>query len=713
MPKATKTPDRPVLDAALCYAARGWQVFPARFVGDTKKSHKSAKLSNGHAWGKTTDAGEVRRDFERWPHAGIGIATGAETGFFVVETDTIEGHDVDGAASLRALEADHGALPNTLMAESPTGSVHRYFKHPGGDTKITKSTLGPGVDVKGDGGMVIAPPSLRPGKGAYKWLNSNIIADAPNWLLKLLTTNEAAPTPNENKEAEIERVIAALAIIPNGDDIDRAAWVDVGQATFAATRGSDDGFAAFDAWSRPHKTYNARKTVVAWKSFKPKSIGAGKLFYLAKQAWPGWQDDPQADAVITKFARTLPEQRGEGQTEGEGEGEGATAGVGAERPASGQKSRDPNTMMDDPLIFHGDADYEPPRWLVHERIPETGVGLLAGQFGMFKTFHAIDLVGAIVTEHEWLGRPVCRRGGVLFIAAEGAYDLPRRLSGLIKDKIEPQLKQSASTLIDPQRLPIAWKSKCLPLVSKDNAALPELVKVAAEAQAQFNTRFNLELVLIVFDTMAAVAGWEDENDNAQAQRAMTVLHKLSMATGAFVIAVDHYGKNPLGGARGASAREASADVVLASLGDRDEDGQVSDTRLTLRKARSGPSGLVFPFETRMVELGFDDYDRPVTTLTIDWDVERSEPDKPKGQSLTLLEQVMTELVTKSGETNGGVQTVARPAVRAAFQDAYRKSKPDANTRAVNEAFRRALEQATHNKTVEGNAECLWLAAPNY
>ena len=367
----------------------------------------------------------------------------------------------------------------------------------------------------------------------------------------------------------------------------------------------------------------------------------------------------------------------------------------------------------DALIFHGDADYEPPRWLIHERIPETGVGLLAGQFGMFKTFHAIDLVGAIVTEHEWLGRPVCRRGGVLFIAAEGAYDLPRRLAGLIKDKIEPQLKQSASTLIDPQRLPIAWKSRCLPLLSKDNTALDELIRITGDAQAQFKERFGLELVLIVFDTMAAVAGWKDENDNAEAQRAMTVLHQLSMATGAFVIAVDHYGKNPQGGARGASAREASADVVLAALGNREDDGQVSDTRLALRKARSGPSGLVFPFEMRTVELGTDDYDRPVTTLTINWDVERAEPDKPKAQSLTLLEQVMTELVTKTGETNGGVMLLPEPTVRTAFRNAYRQMKPDTSSKAAKEAFRRAVEAAKKSGALENDETNLWLTTPTF
>src|SRR4051794_4018165 len=110
--------------AALDYAARGWHVFPA--PPGKKKSYKSAKYSNGRRWGATTDADEIRRDFERWPDANVGIATGVDSGIFVVETDTITGHGVDGEASLRELQATHGPLPETREAESPSGSRHRY-----------------------------------------------------------------------------------------------------------------------------------------------------------------------------------------------------------------------------------------------------------------------------------------------------------------------------------------------------------------------------------------------------------------------------------------------------------------------------------------------------------------------------------------------------------------------------------------------------------
>lgn len=141
-----------VCAAAIAYAERGWWVFPAHSTGQ-KKSHKAAKYSNGQPWGRTIDPDEITRDFAKWPKANVGIVTGVDSKIFVVEADTPEGHDVDGIASLRALEAKHGALPKTLMAESPTGSQHYYFNWPSAGTKIVNSSseIGPGIDVRGSG----------------------------------------------------------------------------------------------------------------------------------------------------------------------------------------------------------------------------------------------------------------------------------------------------------------------------------------------------------------------------------------------------------------------------------------------------------------------------------------------------------------------------------------------------------------------------------
>jgi Bifunctional DNA primase/polymerase, N-terminal len=169
------TPDPPMLTARLNYASRGWPTFPAPDDG-SKRSEKSGERSKSRSkiygplmrWDATTTEQLIRNDFKKWPDQNIGIVTGPESGVFVLETDTKEhGDDVNGEAALKAWEAEHGALPETLEAESPSKSRHRFFNHPGLGIKI-KNVAGvlDGVDVRGNGGMVLAAPSYRPPKAA-------------------------------------------------------------------------------------------------------------------------------------------------------------------------------------------------------------------------------------------------------------------------------------------------------------------------------------------------------------------------------------------------------------------------------------------------------------------------------------------------------------------------------------------------------------------
>jgi hypothetical protein len=309
------------LSAALAYASRGWHVFPAFIDGPTKKSHKSAAFSGGRNWGKTTDPEEIKRDFARWPDC-VGIATGAESGIWVVEADTKEGHDVDGVASLRALEEKHGPLPETLMAMSPSGSVHRYFKYPKDrEIRNTTSRIAPGVDVRGEGGMVIAPPSVR-SDGSYVWLNNARTADAPEWLVESAIAasggsgNGRERAPSEEQQADPSRVAAALAVIPN-DDLDWESWNRIGMATYAATGGSTAGFAAFDAFSQKSQKYDAATTIERWHHYSkhsPDRIGAGTIFYLADEASPGWEAEALAGLKVAtneEFAAYLGIDLGE------------------------------------------------------------------------------------------------------------------------------------------------------------------------------------------------------------------------------------------------------------------------------------------------------------------------------------------------------------------------------------------------------------------
>jgi len=103
--------------------------------------------------------------------------------------------------------------------------------------------------------------------------------------------------------------------------------------------------------------------------------------------------------------------------------------------------------------------------------------------------------------------------------------------------------------------------------------------------------------------MSSAAGWDNENDAAQVQIVMNHLADISKATGAFVLAVDHFGKDISAGTRGSVVKEASADVILATLGERDEESNgVLDLRLKVRKQRSAPEGETYPFVAHTVNM---------------------------------------------------------------------------------------------------------------
>ncbi len=299
----------PALEAVLDYAAGfGWKTFPANLEDGAKKSYLSKKHAvGGENWGQTNDPKQLVINFSRrkWRlKCGVGLPTGIGNHVFIVETDTKKvGHRHDGAASLAELEAKHGALPATRMAMSPSGSVHHYFTHPGDGIKVwcSDSRLGPGIDVKGDGGMVIAPPSVRR-DGAYVWLNDLPIAPAPDWLLALVTTPTRAGgvgtrlcRPFDGKaETDAVELADVMNFIPN-EEFSWKYWADFGLRIFKVSGGGAWGFEIFDAWSQqcpkwfdPKKKmevgYDKAYTRQRWEEMKgtpPDRTGMAKLRKIA------------------------------------------------------------------------------------------------------------------------------------------------------------------------------------------------------------------------------------------------------------------------------------------------------------------------------------------------------------------------------------------------------------------------------------------------
>jgi hypothetical protein len=289
-----------VPEAALLYGELfGWVVFPA--PPGSKKSYKSAKYSNGHRWGATNKPAVIQRDFKRWPKANLGIPTGVENGFWVLEADTPEGHDVDGIASLRALERKHGRLPKTLMAISPSGSLHYYFRWPKGELIVcnSASVVAPGVDVRGEGGMVLALPSVKEGVGRYRFLNWGTAgAYAPKWLLDLVIrkpvkeATAGASLRSYDPNVDVDMIKFALSVIQQvcaaSGRWPYTVWFEIGCALHFEL--GDEGFAIFDAWSRVSPTYNAARCAAKWRECaKINTFTIGTIFYYAELASPGWR----------------------------------------------------------------------------------------------------------------------------------------------------------------------------------------------------------------------------------------------------------------------------------------------------------------------------------------------------------------------------------------------------------------------------------------
>jgi hypothetical protein len=159
----------PLGQQALKWASMGFKVFPLRPRGKepmTKHGFKDA----------TDDEDEIRQRWTQSPNANIGLPTGHQNRIFVVDPDGTEGERL-----LALVEKKFGKLPPTAEAMTGRGR-HLFFQLPEGCERVP-SGKGDGLDIKADGGYVVAPSSIHPNGKTYKWNEESLeqFAEAPQW----------------------------------------------------------------------------------------------------------------------------------------------------------------------------------------------------------------------------------------------------------------------------------------------------------------------------------------------------------------------------------------------------------------------------------------------------------------------------------------------------------------------------------------------------
>jgi len=351
------------------------------------------------------------------------------------------------------------------------------------------------------------------------------------------------------------------------------------------------------------------------------------------------------------------------------------------------------------LQFIGeDRAYIPKPELVRDTMPRTGVGFFGGQSGALKSFFGIHAATCLMTGEPLAGREIERTGGVVYFAAEG------------EGTIEGRLKA--------RRMQLEYPGEILPMhlltsfgAVADTAAYAALEARLKEAAEHIRGRFDVPLVAVIVDTVAA-AGMipeDKENDQGAWQKVFDALKPISTRLDCLIILVHHAGKVASAGLRGSSNARAGADFALMLACDRDEiTGDTANHFLHLAKTRDAPEGPIAAIQKRVVEIGARDDGSPITTLVLDFDTQgrasakKREPSVAEKTFLIAFDEASashSESVHVHGDLSAPViLAVGLERIRTEFDLRYVASQGDPKKRAdlIRKQFRAALSKVTES-----------------
>ena len=632
----------------------------------------------------TRDPETIRRSFRN--AAMIGIPTGETSGFFVLDLDC-----KNGAQGLEWLAAHESRLPQTRRHRTRSGGVHLLFTMPPGRAiRNSASKVGPGVDVRGTGGYIIAPPS-----DGYDVVDHAIIAEAPAWLLDLIDPPAAPAQPIAPRQPSLPRqsgdgtrygmqaldnecqAILSAADGAKHDTLNRAAF-SIGGLVAAGELAEGPAL---------HALASALAGIASRCEDYPaaqKTLGAA---FRAGMAKPRQAPAPMIRRTIVEEYQPRPEPppRDQAPEHWSAEPDPEPDAPQVERVAPDA----PGTGL--PLVYF--QDVEPAlsgEDFLEGVLIRAAMSVFYGPSNCGKTFFACDLALHVAYGKAWNGREVTQ-GGVIYCAMEGAHGIRNRVTawarhyGIEGAPIPFAIIPVALNLQDPEA---------------DTSRLIEAIETAAAKMGQ-------PVALVVMDTLSRAMAGGNENSPEDMGALVMNSDRIRQATGAHVAWIHHSGKDQAQGARGHSLLRAATDTEIEIS--RLDSNSPSVARVT--KQRELEIDGVWTFSLDRVELGTNHRGKPVTSCIVtpaETMAQEARAGLTNGEAMALriLHDVMASQPVQPPyqAAQAGVQCAAsKRAWREAF---FARSTADSHE-AKKKAFNRAAEGLSQKAKIGVHHDLVW------
>lgn len=553
----TKAPKGQVSDnrrAALALAAEGWHVIP---LGPNKRP-----LVKGWQDKATSNARQIERWWAKWPDAMPGLPSGERNGFTVLDIDQKNGKD--GFAELKALGLDVDAL-SPCQVETASGGRHVYFLWNGQGNSA--AGLPAGLDVRGEGGFVVAPGAIY-GKGVYM---GHLTRELPAWPEALpIRKRPSEPGRGEPTGLPFHVIRNALMACPNDGDAyaSRDAWLHMVMAVHCETEGSEEGRELAHEWSKQHHDYDSDHTDAVWDSFKA-NRGLTGWHIINEAEAHGWCDNGVTELRHLEalqdfddlyqlmgwqpFYDVAPEEEAE-----------IAELVGGPVDRSGGLT----------FLSPTDCAATPARaYVIKGLLAQGDVAAIVGAPGAGKSLFAPRIGYAVAQGVEVFGRRV-KAGGVFYVAAEDSHGMRGRVQAM-----EAELGDAPDF--------------------KVVEGVTDLLSKQGQLRALQREVMQRRPALVVIDTLAVAFPGLEEND-AKGMGQVVAAARCLTKSGAAVVLIHHDTKAGDGQPRGHSLLNGALDVALYLKRENDV------VSVKPSKNRNGTTEQELAFTVGVREIGTDE-----------------------------------------------------------------------------------------------------------